>query len=54
VFDYVRTAQIEKEFVEHGVDTTYVTRSTGASITEGIGVEHLTKNIKRAKIDGAM
>ena len=50
----MRTGIREEERVDRGITTTYIERSKGASITEGIGIEHITQNIKRAKIEGAM
>ena len=54
VFDYVRTGEIEQEKNQFGFDTTFITRSQGKSITEGIGIEYLTTNIKMSVLDGAM
>lgn len=54
LYDYVKSGFIEDETTVHGFKTTYVPRSEGLSITEGIGVEHLTDNFKLAKLDGGM
>ena len=61
LFDFINssgTADDERTYVElvHGQPTTFIPRSEGSSITEGIGIGRVTRQIALAKkhIDGAI
>ena len=52
LFDYVN--EKNNTYKEECIpETTFVRRSEGSSITEGIGIDRLTENFKAAIVDGA-
>jgi cysteine synthase A len=54
LFDYVTKDKANQYQEESLPNTTFIRRSEGSSVTEGIGIGRLTANFGSAKLDGAV